>query len=229
MNPVQRLQSVIGYEFSDPSLLSAALRHRSIGMTHNERLEFLGDSILGLVISQEIFARFPNASEGALTRIRAQLVRQATLAIVARRLSLGEFLKLGPSAGKSGGSDRASILADALEAVLAAVFLDSDFKSARRVILGIFQNEIDTIRPDKVRKDSKTTLQEYLQAKGDPLPTYEVIETRGQPHNREFVVDCSLIGCEIQEMGLGSSRKIAEQNAAFLVLEKLGVAETLDE
>ena len=221
MNPVQRLQSVIGYEFSDPSLLGAALRHRSIGMTHNERLEFLGDSILGLVISQEIFARFPNASEGALTRIRAQLVRQATLAIVARRLSLGEFLKLGPSAGKSGGSDRAS--------VLAAVFLDSDFKTARRVILGIFQNEIDMIRPDKVRKDSKTTLQEYLQAKGDPLPTYEVIETRGQPHNREFVVDCSLIGSEIQEMGLGSSRKIAEQNAAFLVLEKLGVAETLDE
>ena len=99
MNPVQRLQSVIGYEFSDPSLLGAALRHRSIGMTHNERLEFLGDSILGLVISQEIFARFPKASEGELTRIRAQLVRQATLAIVARQLSLGEFLKLGPSAG----------------------------------------------------------------------------------------------------------------------------------
>ena len=229
MNPVQRLQSVIGYEFSDPGLLGAALKHRSSGMTHNERLEFLGDSILGLVISQEIFTRFSDSSEGELTRIRAQLVRQATLAIIARRLSLGEFLKLGPSAGKSGGSDRASILADALEAVLAAVFLDSDFKTARRVILCIFQNELDTIRPDRVKKDSKTQLQEYLQAKGDPLPTYEVIETRGQPHNREFVVDCSLIGCEIQEVGLGSSRKIAEQNAALLVLEKLGVAETLDE
>lgn len=223
MKPIDRFQAAINYQFNSPDLLGAALRHRSLGSRHNERLEFLGDSILGLVISKALFDRFPDATEGELTRMRAQLVRQASLAEIARRLDLGAALQLGPSAGKSGGSDRASILADALEAVFAAVHLDSGFNEAGAVILRVFQSDLAAIQVNQISKDPKTTLQEVLQASGRPLPEYVVRETFGDPHDREFVVECVLTDDSLVKRGRGPSRKVAEQRAAAEILIALGL------
>ncbi|MFL2562514.1 MAG: ribonuclease III [Arenicellales bacterium] len=171
------LETKIGHKFSDPTLLESALRHRSIGSRHNERLEFLGDSVLGLAVSETLFERYPEASEGELTRLRARLVRQATLATVARSIDLGKALQLGPSAGRSGGSDRASILADALEAVIAAVFLDAGFKISKEVTLSLFATEISNLKEGTIEKDPKTQLQELLQAGGTTPPDYQVTST----------------------------------------------------
>ena len=215
------LENKIGYQFSDPTLLESALRHRSIGSRHNERLEFLGDSVLGLAVSEALFERYPKASEGELTHMRARLVRQATLAEVARRIDLGSVLQLGPSAGRSGGSDRASILADALEAVIAAVFLDTGFQTAKGVTLSLFAAEIAELEEGVIEKDPKTRLQELLQAAGTKPPDYEVISTSGQPHEREFVVDCRIQSHALVTTGQGSSRKGAEQEAAARALSEL--------
>jgi len=218
---VASLETKIGYQFSDPTLLESALRHRSIGSRHNERLEFLGDSVLGLAVSEALFQRYPEASEGELTHLRARLVRQATLAEVARRIDLGSVLQLGPSAGRSGGSDRASILADALEAVIAAVFLDTGFQTAKGVTLSLFAAEIAELEEGVIEKDPKTRLQELLQAAGTKPPDYEVISTSGQPHEREFVVDCRIQSHGLVTTGQGSSRKGAEQEAAARALSEL--------
>jgi len=211
----------IGHEFSDSSLFEAALRHRSLGARHNERLEFLGDSVLGLAVSEMLFAKFPNASEGELTRLRARLVRQATLATVARSIDLGDALQLGPSAGRSGGSDRTSILADALEAIIAAVFLDAGFAEAKEVTLKLFKTEIQKLDTETIEKDPKTQLQELLQSQGNSPPSYEVVSTSGQPHRREFAVHCQVDTHELTTEGRGPSRKAAEQQAASKALEKI--------
>ena len=156
----------IGHEFSDPSLLEAALRHRSLGARHNERLEFLGDSVLGLAVSEMLFfGKYPSASEGELTQLRARLVRQATLATVARNIDLGPALQLGPSAGRSGGSDRASILADALEAIIAAIFLDAGFEKAKRVTLSLFENEVQKLDTEAIEKDPKPNFRNFFNPK----------------------------------------------------------------
>lgn len=215
------LATRIGYQFSDPALLEAALRHRSIGTRHNERLEFLGDSVLGLAVSEMLFEKYPAATEGELTQLRARLVRQATLATVARSIDLGEALQLGPSAGRSGGNDRSSILADALEAVVAAVFLDADFDQAKRVTLSLFATEIAHLDPETIEKDPKTQLQELLQSQGDLPPSYEVVTMSGQPHEREFTVQCRIDSRELITDGQGSSRKAAEQQAAYAALSAI--------
>lgn len=211
----------IGHDFSDPSLLEAALRHRSLGARHNERLEFLGDSVLGLAISEMLFAKYPSASEGELTQLRARLVRQATLATVARSIDLGHALQLGPSAGRSGGSDRTSILADALEAIIAAIFLDAGFEEAKIATLGLFKDEILKLDSETIEKDPKTQLQELLQSQGNCPPSYEVVSTSGQPHQREFTVHCRFDTPESITDGRGASRKAAEQEAASKALEKI--------
>ena len=211
----------IGHEFSDPSLLEAALRHRSLGARHNERLEFLGDSVLGLAVSEMLFEKYPSASEGELTQLRARLVRQATLATVARSIDLGPALQLGPSAGRSGGSDRASILADALEAIIAAIFLDAGFEKAKRVTLSLFEKEVQKLDTETIEKDPKTQLQELLQSQGSVPPSYEVVSTSGQPHEREFTVQCRIGRPGSITEGRGASRKAAEQEAASKALEKI--------
>ena len=223
---VVSLERKIGYQFADPELLEAALRHRSIGSRHNERLEFLGDSVLGLAVSEALYERYPDAAEGELTQFRARLVRQATLAEVARRIELGSALHLGPSAGRSGGSDRASILADALEAVLAAIFLDAGFDTAKRITLSLLEPDIAILEAGSLEKDPKTQLQELLQATGAQPPDYAVTSTSGQPHEREFVVDCSIPSLGLTTRGHGSSRKSAEQEAALQALRKIHEQET---
>jgi len=223
---VVSLEHKIGYQFADPELLEAALRHRSIGSRHNERLEFLGDSVLGLAVSEVLYERYPDAAEGELTQFRARLVRQGTLAEVARRIELGSALHLGPSAGRSGGSDRASILADALEAVLAAIFLDAGFDTAKRITLSLLKPDIAILEAGSLEKDPKTQLQELLQATGAQPPDYAVTSTSGQPHEREFVVDCSIPSLELITTGQGSSRKSAEQEAALQALRKIHEQET---
>ena len=223
---VVSLEHKIGYHFSDPELLEAALRHRSIGSRHNERLEFLGDSVLGLAVSEALYERYPDATEGELTQFRARLVRQATLAEVARRIELGSALHLGPSAGRSGGSDRASIIADALEAVLAAIFLDAGFETAKRITLSLLEPDIALLEAGSLEKDPKTQLQELLQATGAQPPDYAVIATSGQPHEREFVVDCSIPSLGLTTSGQGSSRKSAEQDAALQALRQIHERET---
>ncbi len=221
MTPAERLQKAIGYEFSDLTILSAALRHRSVGSGHNERLEFLGDSILGMVVAAALYERYGGAGEGKLTRLRAQLVRQRTLAKVARRIDLGAALQLGVGAARSGGADRSSILSDGLEALIAAIFLDSDFSTVRSAIISLFQPELLEIASAAPAKDPKTQLQELLQGEGLMPPVYRVSQTLGQPHRREFVVECVVPERELLTHGRGTSRKAAEQQAATFGIEKL--------
>ena len=221
MTPTERLQKAIGYDFSDLTILSAALRHRSVGSGHNERLEFLGDSILGMVVAAALYERYGGAGEGELTRLRAQLVRQRTLAKVARRIDLGAALQLGVGAARSGGADRSSILSDGLEALIAAIFLDSDFSTVRSAIISLFQPELLEIASAAPAKDPKTQLQELLQGEGLMPPVYRVSETLGQPHRREFVVECVVPERELLTHGRGASRKAAEQQAATFGIEKL--------
>ena len=221
MTPAERLQKAIGYDFSDLTILSAALRHRSVGSGHNERLEFLGDSILGMVVAAVLYERYGDAGEGELTRLRVQLVRQRTLANVARRIDLGAALQLGVGAARSGGADRSSILSDGLEALIAAIFLDSDFSTVRSAIISLFQPELLEIASAAPAKDPKTRLQELLQGEGFTPPAYRVSQTLGQPHQREFVVECAIPERGLLTHGRGASRKAAEQKAATLGIEKL--------
>jgi ribonuclease-3 len=212
------------YLFRDPQLLEQALTHRSYARSrNNERLEFLGDSVLSLVISRHIFQQFPDAKEGELSRLRATLVKQATLARVARDLGLGEHLHLGSGELKSGGYRRDSILADALEAVIGAVYLDSDFVRAESMVLGIFRTRLQNLDIGRELKDPKTRLQEYLQARQSELPIYAVEQTRGKSHNQIFTVSCSVPELKLQAQGSGASRKKAEQLAAQSILDQLEI------
>lgn len=215
------LESALGYLFVDKSLLELALTHRSYSASNNERLEFLGDSVLGVSVSSLLFHRFAKLSEGDLSRVRASLVKQATLAGIAERLGLSDHLRLGEGELKSGGFRRPSILADTLEAILGAIYLDSGFEAAQRVIEGLYQPILAHIDPGTVGKDAKTLLQEYLQAHRLALPEYTVIATRGAAHDQEFEVRCEVAALNISLQAAGTSRRAAEQSAAQRVLEQL--------
>ncbi|CAK0747184.1 RNase III [Gammaproteobacteria bacterium] len=219
--PASRLARVLGYEFNDPGLLERALTHCSAGDSNNERLEFLGDAVLGFVIGEALYARLEKANEGELSRLRADLVRQATLARLARDLALGHYLLLGQGALRSGGHDRDSILADALEALFAAIYLDGGLARAQEIILARFSPYLDQVVQRPAEKDAKTRLQEFLQARQDSLPFYEVVEVSGDAHAQQFRMRCRITAPVIACEATGSSRRRAEQEAARLVLERL--------
>jgi ribonuclease-3 len=209
------------YAFRRPELLRQALTHRSYGVPHNERLEFVGDAVLGFVVALTLFERFPGVPEGVLSRVRANLVNRDTLALLARRLGLGEAILLGEGEQRSGGVDRPSILADALEAVLGAVFLDGGFDAARRVIDAVYADVLHDADPETLGKDPKTRLQEWLQARRIAVPEYTVTETRGDAHAQQFEVECRIPALAIATRGSGASRRAAEQDAAARALETL--------
>lgn len=215
-----RLYKKLGYVFSDETILPQALTHRSKSTVNNERLEFLGDSVLGFTISAELYRRFPETNEGVLTRLRARLVRKETLARLARELGLGDYLRLGTGELKSGGFDRDSILADALEAIFGAAFVDGGVDAGRQIVLHLYQHELESTTSATAAKDPKTRLQEYLQKQGLTLPVYSTVDIKGKAHRQEFQVSCEVPGLEPIE-GRGSSRRKAEQDAASIAYEKL--------
>ncbi len=218
---LEHLSRIIGYDFSDATILDKALTHRSVGGINNERMEFLGDSILGFVIADTLYATLGTADEGDMSRLRSSLVKGETLAEIARDIDLGKYLQLGPGELRSGGHTRTSILADTLEAVIAAVYLDGGLDSARDVIIKLFNNRIDDVTAKKNLKDPKTRLQEYLQAKHYKLPTYTVLEVTGEQHNQHFIIKCDVEDLSRQTIADGSSRRKAEQNAAESILNEL--------
>ncbi|MDX1550463.1 MAG: ribonuclease III [Lysobacter spongiicola] len=216
------MPDLIGHRFATPELLAQALTHRSAGAPHNERLEFLGDGLVNLFVAEALYTRWPRADEGALTRARAELVRESALAPIARALELGARLTLGPGEMKSGGHRRDSILADALEAVVAAIYLDSGFETCRQVVMPWFEAAMDALPPPhKVGKDAKTRLQEWLQGRGRPLPAYELVEESGEDHAKTFRVTCTLVQPVVVTEGQGNSRRSAEQVAAEAALAAL--------
>ena len=221
IDKLKRLERKIGHTFVDEDLLKRAITHRSAGSRHNERLEFLGDSILSLVIAEALFHRFPDVSEGDMSRMRATLVREKTLAELAREFDLGEYLILGPGELKSGGFRRESILADTVEALIGAIFLDVGIEQSRTLLLQWYASRLDEIRPGADQKDPKTRLQELLQGKRKPLPSYAVVKVKGEAHNQEFTVQCEIEGLDVTVAGVGSSRRKAEQAAAEKALEQL--------
>lgn len=215
------LERELGYRFVDAALLQRALTHRSAGGRHNERLEYLGDAALSLVVAEALYQRLPDAPEGHLSRLRASLVRRSSLAETARQLGFPERLRLGPGELKSGGFRRESILADALEAVLGAIYLDGGLEALRPVVLKFYGDRLDDLPAHETLKDPKTLLQERLQARGLPLPAYRVAAVEGEDHRQHFTVACSVEGVALQATGRGSSRRNAEQAAASLMLAQL--------
>lgn len=210
----------LAYRFRDPALAQLALTHRSAGRPNNERLEFLGDALLGVMVAEVLYEAHPNASEGEMSRLRAQLVNGQALAVIARELELGDELKLGSGELKSGGFRRDSILADAFEALVAAVYLDAGFEECRAVVRGLFEPLAAAI--PRSSKDAKTRLQEHLQAHGWPLPQYDLIDSHGEDHAKTFDVSCDITEpAPIRADGRGSSRRAAEQDAAETVLRRL--------
>lgn len=220
MSDVPAFERATGYVFSSRELIRQALTHRSFAASHNERLEFLGDSVLNCVIAQALYERFLEVREGDLSRLRATLVRQATLAEIAQRLGLGEHLRLGEGELKSGGFRRPSILADALEALFGAVFLDGGFAQARQAILRLYEPYLSVLDPRHSGKDAKTTLQEFLQGRRLALPQYILRATRGEAHAQEFEVECRIPDLGISTTGRGPSRRAAEQEAAQRAFEQ---------
>jgi len=218
---MDKLQQKINYQFKDIALLKLALTHRSMGKNNNERLEFLGDSILGLVISRELYKRFDHVDEGKLSRLRSHLVRGQTLAQIAGELELSDILILGPGELKSGGFRRESIQADAVEAIFGAVLLDSGFETINTVILDLYCDLLNDINPNDSLKDPKTQLQEYLQKRSNVLPKYELVKTVGKDHNAVFTVNCSLQDQAMQVEQDAKSIKRAEQSCAQILLDKL--------
>ncbi len=216
-----RLVGRLGYQFSDPALLQTALTHRSFGVPNNERMEFLGDAVLGCVVTMFLYEKFPDLTEGQLSRQRAALVRQDSLHSVAQALCLSDFIRLGEGERKTGGSQRASILADAFEAVIGAVYLDGGAAQARSVIERLFANAFAALDPTVTAKDAKTSLQELLQARRMGLPRYEMCEVRGEAHDQEFEVECIVSEYNVRCRGIGKSRRVAEQIAANGALEAM--------
>lgn len=215
------LQRKIGYQFTQIDLLSTALSHRSVGKDNNERLEFLGDSLLNCVIADALFHKFPSAREGDLSRLRASLVKGETLAEISREFDLGDDLLLGEGELKSGGFRRASILADALEAIIGAIYIDSDMATCRDRILAWFDSRLEAISLANTDKDPKTRLQEFLQENKKSLPKYRVSETRGEAHAMEFVIECRVDGIDSICVGVSSSKRAAEKLAAEKMLSML--------
>ena len=218
MDPADWLQQRLGCSFADTRLLFQALTHRSVGSANNERLEFLGDAVLSFVVAEMLFEAHPEASEGELSRYRASLVSGEALGAIALELGLGAYLRLGEGELKSGGQQRASILADALEALIGAVYLDRGLDAARALATRLLQRRLDELPGASELKDPKTRLQEWLQGRGLPLPVYEVLEISGEPHEQLFRVRCDIGELAIAAEAEGSSRRRAEQEAASLVL-----------
>lgn len=218
---LSELEQVIGHQFKQRELLKQALTHRSAHAQHNERLEFLGDSILGVVIAEALFQQFPKVAEGDLSRMRAAIVCGRSLAVLGRQKKIGDYLSLGQGELKSGGFRRESILADAMEAIIGAVYLDSDMATVKAMVLSWFAEQLKNIKPGVSQKDPKTRLQEWLQARQRPLPEYEVVATQGQAHNQQFTVSCQIEGIADAFRGTGTSRRKAEQAAATAALEQL--------
>lgn len=210
----QRLQRALDYSFVRADLLDQALTHRSYGALNNERLEFLGDSVLNCSVARALYDAFPELPEGSLSRLRANLVRQETLAEIAASLKLGESLRLGEGELKSGGFRRPSILADALESLFGAIFLDAGFDTAQRVVCRLFDPLVAQIDPKASGKDAKTQLQEILQSRRLPLPEYRLVDTQGEAHDQSFTVECVLARPALITRGIGKSRRTAEQEAA---------------
>jgi len=215
----------LDYQFSNQALLDLALRHCSVGRDNNERLEFLGDAILGFIMADELQRRFPEAREGQLSRLRADLVQGATLAGGARELEVGPALQLGIGELKSGGADRDSILADTLEAIISAIYLDAGMETCRSIVLGWFEQRLDSLDLDTQTKDAKTRLQEHLQAIKSDLPEYEVMEVVGKDHQQRFAVLCHVALLPEPVTGYGTSRREAEQEAAEAVIAALAEAD----
>lgn len=219
---IKKLNTRLEYTFQSEGTLKQALTHCSAGTPHNERLEFLGDSVLNLIITNALFKRYPNLKEGELSPLRAELVKGETLAIIAKELALGECLSLGPGEIKTGGTERTSILADALEAIFGAVFLDGGFNAAEALILRVYHSRLEQHHANQASGiDSKTELQEYLHAHKIPLATYTLIQTKGAAHAQEFHVSCSIKSLDLSKKGSGTTRRKAEQLAAYAVLKHL--------
>lgn len=217
----EKLMEKIGYSFKDIRLLEEALSHRSSGKSNNERLEFLGDSIVNFVVACELFHRFPKAKEGQLSRLRANLVKEEGLMELARFFELSPFIRLGPGEIKSGGAERASILADTVEAIIAAIYLDSGMDNCYRLVTEWYKEKLESLSADAVHKDPKSLLQELLQAKQLPLPEYKLVELKGEEHSQQFVIECHNGLLKKPIRAEGTSRRRAEQQAALLVLEEL--------
>jgi ribonuclease-3 len=215
------LQKVIGYQFNNQQLLQQALTHRSAHHNHNERLEFLGDAILGSVIASALFSKFPKADEGKLSRLRAFLVKEKALAELANELDFSQFLILGSGELKSGGFRRESILSDTFEAIIGAVLLDSDYQTTEKYLLNLYQKKIAALSLDMAQKDPKTRLQEWLQARGHQTPVYEVVRSTGKDHKKLYWVNCQVEYQSILVEGHGASRRKAEQAAADRAIEMI--------
>ena len=222
MEPIKnlpRLCRTLGYEFTNVDLLTQALTHRSAASKHNERLEFLGDSILSIIISDALYHQFPKVTEGDLSRMRSTLVKGETLTVIAREFKLGDYLYLGPGELKSGGFRRESILADAVEAIIGAIYLDADIETCRTLLLTWYKQRLAEIKPGINQKDPKTILQEYLQGYKKPLPEYQVVDVKGDAHNQTFTVECRITEIDKVVTGVSTSKRKAEQLAAAQVLE----------
>ncbi len=225
---LEALQQRVGHRFADAGLLARALTHRSFGAGHNERLEFLGDAVLSLAISSLLFEHFSGSDEGDMTRVRAHLVREESLHRVALQLGLPDVVMLSDGEARGGGAQRASILADAVEALIGAAFLDGGFDAAQCVVERLFGEIISTTDKGSWSKDSKTELQEWLQARHLPVPSYRIVNTRGQAHAQTFEVECAVPTLGLTELGEGRSRRIAEQEAARRMLGALHAADKRD-
>lgn len=217
------LQRKLGYEFKDLTFLDLALTHRSFKSNNNERLEYLGDAILSFVIAEALYLKFPKAKEGQLSRLRSLLVKGVTLAEIGKDFKLGDYLNLGGGELKSGGFRRESIIADALEAIIGAIYLDSDQMTCKQVLLSWYQERLSNLSIEHTEKDPKTRLQEYLQSMKKDLPNYEVSDITGEAHNQTFYVTCQIESLDISTKNKGSSRRIAEQKSAKEALKILGV------
>ncbi|MFQ0991573.1 ribonuclease III [Gilliamella apicola] len=223
MKKFNQIQQSIGYQFNNLTLLQLALTHRSANKLHNERLEFLGDSILSFVIANELYERFVKQDEGDLSQMRATLVCGQTLAEMGKEFKLGDYLILGQGELKSGGFRRDSIISDAVEAIIGAIYLDSNIETVRRLILTWYQNRLNKIQPGIKQKDAKTRLQEYLQGIHCERPCYLILEVTGDNHEQEFLIQCKLENDSREYLGRGLSRRKAEQAAAQEALNQLGI------
>lgn len=218
---IQNLQKKIGYTFKDESLLKLALTHRSANKNHNERIEFLGDSILSFIIAEELYTRYPRSTEGDMSRLRATLVRGKTLAEMGREFGVGDCIFLGPGEMKSGGARRESILEDVMESMIGAIYLDSDTATVKALVLDWYQARLERFKPGQNQKDAKTQLQEFLQGRKKKLPVYSVINVTGEAHDQKFFVECVVQDMKKTFKGEGASRRVAEQQAAQRALNAL--------
>lgn len=218
---LQALEKVLDYEFKDKALLELALTHRSFHGNNNERLEFLGDSILNFIVAELLFKKFSDLDEGDLSRLRSQLVKESTLSEIGAAINIGEYLKLGEGELKSAGWRRPSIMADGVEAIIGALFMDGGIDASHLFITKSYQDRINSINPREIHKDPKSILQEFLQSKKIALPFYEIISIKGEAHSQFFKVNCSISELKLSSEGEGTSRKVAEQMAAQVAMKML--------